>query len=154
MEEARLGSSQCVRAGDGAGRSSRSEPATGPARAGRRGSGRPGGGRFETLVEHEIEVLAERSGRVLLCESELRTEPRATIALPVALAAFGRAVGLDAVGEGEAQTQLVTNARFAADARTSARGLGIHLLGWGGPEDGGLERQLEEASLFPVPALP
>ncbi|MDA0932600.1 MAG: restriction endonuclease [Planctomycetota bacterium] len=106
------------------------------------------------LVEHEIDVLAERPGRVLFCECKLRTKPRSPIALPVALAAYGRAVDLDAVGDGPNQTWLVTNARFTADARTFARGMGIQLLGWGEPEEGGLERAIEESGLFPITALP
>lgn len=106
------------------------------------------------LVEHEIDVLAERPGQALFCECKLRTKPLAAIALPVALAAYGRAVDLDAVGDGATQTWLVTNARFTADARTFARGMGIHLLGWGEPEDGGLEHAIAESGLFPITALP
>jgi hypothetical protein len=108
-------------------------------------------GRF---VAHEVDVLAETADRTWLCECKLRTKPGARIELPVVLAAYGRAADLGGLGAGPTRSLLVTNARFTADARAFADGMGLGLLGWDHPVADDLQRLVEQTGRFPVTALP
>ena len=44
---------------------------------------------------------------------------------------------------------LVTNTKFSSDVIRYGNCVGMHLIGWKYPEDGGLEKLIDEANIYP-----
>ncbi|MBI5851885.1 MAG: restriction endonuclease [Planctomycetes bacterium] len=104
------------------------------------------------LIEHEIDVVADRGAERSLCECKLLTRKDGKLDAKTAMYVFGRAVDLDAL-RGRTRFWLVTNGRFSQDALRFGLGMRLHLLGWDVPDGDSLRVRIERAGLMPLSAL-
>jgi hypothetical protein len=103
-------------------------------------------------IPHEIDILAERGSERYLVECKFHNSAGTRCGIQTALYTYARFLDISEVMP-FASPWLVTNTKFSGDVITYARCIGMRLLGWRFPEDGGLESLLESHKLYPITIL-
>lgn len=113
-------------------------------------------------VDYEIDFLAQKGKTLLIGECKYHQLPGGKVDLKVALANYARFLDLvrgDYFRRKEfwglkLKSVLVTNTKFTTQAAKYAKCVGVELVGWRYPQDGGLERLIESEKLYPITILP
>lgn len=110
-------------------------------------------------VQHEVDVVARKDGRLLEIECKYRNAPGLHVHLKDVMAAWARHEDLCrahragkhryAFDEG----WVVCNTKITADGVAFGEGKGMRIIGWQHPRDAGLERMIEEKHLYPITVL-
>ncbi len=122
---------------------------------------------FETQVDvieegkcipHEIDVLATKEDLVVAVECKYHSCPSRASDSKVAMYVHSRFKDLEEslkkkYKKSRFEGWLVTNTRLTNEAKRFAKCYGFKAIGWRYPEDGGLEKMIEEKHLFPVTTL-
>jgi hypothetical protein len=109
---------------------------------------------------HEIDFLAKKNQILYIGECKYRIFPGERIDLPILLAFYAKFLDLkngnyfDLPKNMELKPIMVTNAKFSSQAIRYANGMGIELLGWRYPFNGGLESMIEGEQVYPITILP
>jgi len=109
-------------------------------------------------VQHEVDVIAEKSGIRNMMECKFHADPNRKADVKVPLYIRSRFVDvmeawqktepdLDYVG------WVVTNARFTSDALDYGHCVGLKLLSWDYPDNGNLKERIEGSKLLPLTCL-
>lgn len=109
-------------------------------------------------VQHEVDVIAEKSGTRNVMECKFHADPNRKADVKVPLYIRSRFVD---VMEAWQQTEpdleyvgwVVTNARFTTDAIDYGRCIGLQLLSWDYPHHGSLKERVDGSGLLPVTCL-
>jgi hypothetical protein len=111
-------------------------------------------------VEHEIDIVAWNSEKLIMTEAKFHNELALKSDLKIALyvnARWDDMVGKEYVGFGPERKLdegwLITNTKFSARAIEYARCRRMILVGWNYPEQGNLHDLIEEADLHPITCL-
>ena len=104
-------------------------------------------------IPHEIDILAERGSEKYMIECKFHNLSGTKCAIQTALYTYARFLDIAEMMP-IASPWLVTNTKFSCDVIAYARCVGMRLLGWRFPEDGGLESLLESHKLYPITILP
>ena len=108
-------------------------------------------------VTHEVDVLAEKEGRILLMECKFHTLQGTNTDVKVPLYIHSRFN--DIVSNKEKINELrgnqpegwvVTNTRFSGDATHYGNCAGLHLLGWDYPKENNLSQMIDRKGLHPI----
>jgi len=107
-------------------------------------------------VQHEIDVVARRTGDVRYMECKYSTNRHKVISIQTPL--YVQARMLDVISKhdpsgAESSGWLVSNMRFSSDSIEYARCAGLKLLGWEYPEGGGLRTEMDRLNIFPITLL-
>jgi len=103
-------------------------------------------------ISHEVDIILEKGGERLMVECKFHNSPGAKCAIQTALYTYARFLDLDDSSP-LAAPWLVTNTRFSSEVVTYAECIGMRLLGWKFPEEGGLETLIDRNRLYPVTAM-
>ncbi len=110
-------------------------------------------------VVHEIDVLAEKDGKVYMVECKFHNFPGIYTGLKEVMYTYSRYLDLaDGWRDGKGDVKpdsawLFTNTKFSDDAKEFAACRGMLLTGWNYPRGEGIESILESKSLYPVTLL-
>jgi hypothetical protein len=104
-------------------------------------------------VSHEIDLLMAKGGERTIAECKFHNSLGCKCSIQTALYVQARWEDLSA-RSGMIPPLLVTNTRFSSEVEKYAQCVGMHLLGWKYPGQGGLESLLEQHGLLPVTVLP
>lgn len=100
-------------------------------------------------VDHEIDVIAQKSGKKILVEAKFHNNPGTRSDVQVALYVHSRFEDLkDRYKFDEAW--IVTNTKTTTDADTYSNCSGMHVVSWNGPEKESLRDMIEEKGLHPI----
>lgn len=110
-------------------------------------------------VQHEVDILASKGKEQHVIECKYHTESGKATDVKVALYVHSRvedikkAAGLNQGAVNITNGWLVTNTRCTSDAIRFADCAGLRVVSWRHPEEGGLEKMIEEKRLYPVNIL-
>jgi hypothetical protein len=110
-------------------------------------------------VTHEVDVVAIKDNKHYLIEAKFHNKHGIKTNVKVPLYIRSRFLDLEAKlkssGDKHAihQSWLVTNTRFTRDAIKYGECMGMRMIGWRYPVNGGLEKLIEETGLHPVTCL-
>lgn len=103
-------------------------------------------------VEHEVDLIILKDGIRSVVECKFHNSLGTKSTIQEALYTWGRFLDLKD-GNGLDMPWLVTNTRFSSDVVRYGKCMGMHLIGWKYPEDGGLEQLIDRVKLYPVTLL-
>ena len=103
-------------------------------------------------VSHEVDVVVVKDGKKATVECKFHNSLGIKSTIQEALYTWGRFLDLKDTN-GVAAPWLVTNTKFSSEVVRYANCVGMHLIGWKYPEDGGLERLIDEANIYPITIL-
>lgn len=108
-------------------------------------------------VPHEIDVFAEKNGRVYLIECKFHGEEGRNCNVKVPLYIQSRYLDVKEVWEREhgpevamGKGMVATNTRFTQDAMAYATCVGLELLSWDLPLDNGIKDRINRLALYPI----
>lgn len=110
-------------------------------------------------VSHEIDVIAEKDGEKNYVECKFHNHRGYRTDVKVPLYIYSRFLDVkeDLVSNGDKcechQQWIVTNTKFSGDAILYGECKGIKMIGWRYPENGGLEKLIEDHGLHPVTCI-
>lgn len=109
-------------------------------------------------IKHEVDVLAIKDNKVITVECKYHSTQERTSDAKVALYINSRFKDLESRVKNMYRAKnyegwLVTNTRFSIDAINYAKCENFTAISWRYPEDGGLEKMIEEKRLYPVTIL-
>jgi len=107
-------------------------------------------------IQHEIDVVARRTGDVRYMECKYSTNRLKVLSIQTPL--YVQARMLDVISQQDPQGSestgwLVSNMRFSSDSIQYARCAGLKLLGWEYPEGGGLKTEMDRLDIYPITLL-
>lgn len=108
-------------------------------------------------TDYEIDFVAEKDQRVLIGECKYRNDASKKVDICTALTSWARFLDIREGGfkKGkEMEAILVTNEKFTTKAVAYSECVGMRLLGWRYPKEGGLERYIDHKALYPITILP
>jgi hypothetical protein len=109
-------------------------------------------------VSYEIDFVAKKEDLVYIGECKFRQEPGGRVDLQVALANYARFLDIEKGrfldSKMKYKSILVTNTKFTSEAMKYSDCVGVELLGWKYPKEGGLEFLIEKNKLYPITILP
>ncbi len=103
-------------------------------------------------VSHEVDVLMKGRGEKVMVECKFHNSLSVRCSIQHALYVYARFLDLKDNLHLD-RPMLVTNTRFSSDAERYAGCVGMGLLGWNTPGDGGLESMATRHRLFPITVL-
>lgn len=103
-------------------------------------------------VSHEIDVVLERQSERYMVECKFHNSQGIKCSVQEALYTYARNLDVAEALQGAAPW-LVTNTKFTSEAIKYAECVGMRLLGWRFPFQGGLEDMIDSDRLYPVTAL-
>jgi hypothetical protein len=107
-------------------------------------------------IQHEIDVIARRTGDVRYMECKYSTNRLKVLSIQTPLYVHARMLDViskyDPSGV-ESSGWLVTNMRFSSDSIQYAKCVGLKLLGWEYPEGGGLRTEMDRLGIYPITLL-
>jgi len=114
------------------------------------------------LADYEIDFVAQKDKDMYVGECKYRNIGGDNVHSKDALANYARFMDIkdgkyfkEQKSKGyQIKTALVTNAKFTDDARNYSSCMGVNLLGWRYPTNGGLEQIIEQRGLYPITILP
>jgi hypothetical protein len=108
-------------------------------------------------VAHEIDVVAEDSGKVTLIECKFHSDAGRKCDVKVPLYIHARYTDIlrwnEGKGKGSLELEpgwLVTNTRFTGDALAYGNCVGLYLLSWNHPPENSLKRRIDRSGLYPI----
>lgn len=109
-------------------------------------------------VQHEVDVIAEKSGTRNVMECKFHADPNRKADVKVPLYIRSRFVDvMEAWQKTEPDLEyvgwVVTNARFTGDALDYSRCIGLQLLSWDYPHHGSLKERVDGSKLLPITCL-
>lgn len=111
-------------------------------------------------VNHEIDIIAEKSDQLLIIECKYHNSQNYTCNVRIPLYIQARFLDLEKnLDPNEIRTKnkyqgwLITNTKFSSDAIKYSQCSGLHLLGWDFPAKNSLSKQVEVAGLYPLTCL-
>lgn len=106
-------------------------------------------------VTHEVDVLAEKGRRQIMIETKFHNHRGYHTDVKVPLYIHSRFQDIAAADKKNANEEqwIVTNTKFTSDAIAYGECVGLTLIGWRYPAEGGLEKLIEEIGLHPVTCL-
>lgn len=113
-----------------------------------------------TCISHEIDVIAQtdREYYIMECKFHNRNNHKVNVRVPLYIRA--RFLDLDerlrdrpGPAEKNRNAWLVTNTRFTSEALEYGNCVGMKMLGWDHPENGGLRELIDSVALHPVTCL-
>jgi len=113
-------------------------------------------------LAYEIDFLAQKNKEIILAECKYHNLSGGRVDLKVALADYARYLDL---ADGnflkryeqkkfKIRKYIITNTKFTSEVIKYAHCVGIELLGWRYPPEGGLEALIENKKLYPITVLP
>jgi hypothetical protein len=103
-------------------------------------------------VSHEVDVVIVKDGKKAIVECKFHNALGTKSSIPEALYTWGRFQDLKD-SNGVDAPWLVTNTKFSSDVVRYGNCVGMHLIGWKYPEDGGLEKLMDDANIYPITVL-
>lgn len=100
-------------------------------------------------VEHEIDIVATEGKRRHMVECKYHNYSGIYTGIKDVLYVYARFLDITEREKFDS-AWLVCNTKFSDDAIRYAECRGMKLLGWGYPEDGGLEKMIERKRLYPI----
>lgn len=107
--------------------------------------------------EYEVDFIAEKDDEVILAECKYRHRRGDKVDTNVALQSYAQLLDIEKGSYKEGKKKrffLITNEKFTSRAVKYASCVGMEMLGWRHPRDGGIERFLDEDELYPITILP
>jgi len=111
-------------------------------------------------VTHEIDVLAEKDGDSYVVECKFHSDPKAVSNVQVPLYINSRFYDIQKYWNKDSnkashlkQGWLVTNTRFTKDAIDYSKCVGLQLLSWDYPKNGGIKQNVDKYALYPITTL-
>jgi Holliday junction resolvase len=109
-------------------------------------------------THYEIDFLAEEENTIHIVECKYHRFSENKVDLQTALANYARFIDIKKGNfinpEKNYKSVLVTNTKFTTQAIEYSKCVGVNLWGWKYPENNGLEKIIEENSLYPITILP
>lgn len=109
-------------------------------------------------TKYEIDFLAKKGNLIYIGECKFRNELEGKVDLRDALANYARFLdiknGKFFNTKMKYKSILVTNAKFTLEAIKYSKCVGVLLLGWKYPKEGGLEYLIEKNKFYPITILP
>lgn len=103
-------------------------------------------------VTHEVDVVIYKDGVKGTVECKFHNTIDLKSSIQEALYTWGRFLDLKETNHVN-EPWLVTNTKFSSDVVRYATCVGLNLIGWSYPENGGLEQLLQRSNIFPVTIL-
>ncbi|HIQ50239.1 MAG TPA: hypothetical protein EYH56_03540 [Nanoarchaeota archaeon] len=106
-------------------------------------------------VSHEIDVIAEKEGKIYMIECKFHNTPGIYTGLKEVMYTYARFLDIKQ-GSNEycfSQAWLFTNTKFSSEAKKFAKCRDILLTGWKFPSDESIEKLLEKKNLYPITVL-
>jgi len=103
-------------------------------------------------VTHEVDVVIFKDGVKGTVECKFHNSLGLKSGIQEALYTWGRFLDIKDPNSVTAPW-LVTNTKFSSDVVRYARCMGMNLIGWKYPENGGLEQMIEKANVYPLTIL-
>ncbi len=109
-------------------------------------------------VEHEIDVIAEKSGKRMMIECKYHNFPGIYTGIKEALYTYARFLDLEEGAKmGRCQqfdeVWLVCNTKFSPDVLRYAACKKMRLIGWSWPKANSLQQMLDEKKMYPITTL-
>lgn len=108
-------------------------------------------------VSHEIDVMAEKNGMLILIECKFHGEQGLKCNVKIPLYIHSRYNDVKHPGNNRLiknkrpdKAWVVTNTRFTADAITYGKCSGLYLLSWDYPKGNGLKHRIDRLGLYPI----
>ncbi len=105
------------------------------------------------LVDHEIDVFAEKAGERAIIECKHHFQSHTYTGLEVPLVQWARLEDINNNGMKMTSAWIITNTKFSDYAIRYSEGKGIRLIGWNYPQGKGLERIIENSKAYPLTVL-
>jgi hypothetical protein len=103
-------------------------------------------------VSHETDVILEKDSRKILIEAKFHNNPGTRSDIKVALYVKARFDDLKEKHKFD-EVWIVTNTKTTIDANAYAGCVGLKIVSWNYPENGGLRDLIENANLYPITIL-
>lgn len=111
-------------------------------------------------VEHEVDVVAKKEGKIYMVECKYRNSPGAKSDVQTALYLNSRFMDIEkafikknGIAGGSIEGWLATNTKCTSDAKKYARCVGLKIMAWQYPEVENLQYYIESKKLYPVSIL-
>lgn len=108
-------------------------------------------------VSHEIDVVAEKNGAILIIECKFHGEQGRNCNVKIPLYIYSRYLDIKNAGDnaisniGEPDDcWVVTNTRFTKDAIVYGNCTGLYLLSWDYPEGNSIKERIDRLGLYPI----
>lgn len=110
-------------------------------------------------VDHEVDILAKKDGRVIMVEAKFRNDFDYFVKLRDVMAAWARFQDLnDGAKLGKCpkfdEVWIVTNGKISSRSMKFGECKGIRLLGWNYPKDASFAHFVDHTALYPITVLP
>lgn len=105
------------------------------------------------LVDHEIDVFAEKAGERAIIECKHHYQSHTYTGLEVPLVQWARLEDINNNGMKMTCAWIITNTKFSDYAIRYSKGKEIKLIGWNYPFGKGLERLIEDYRAYPLTLL-
>ncbi len=112
-------------------------------------------------ITHEVDVIARTNSQHIMVECKFHNAPGTKSDIQVALYTHARFMDIRGADEGKPEHDkavheqwLITNTQCTTDAIAYAQCVGLKILAWRYPTEGGLEKFIEEEKFFPVTIFP
>lgn len=105
------------------------------------------------LVDHEIDVFAEKPGERAIIECKHHFQAHTYTGLEVPLVQWARLEDINNNGMKMTCAWIITNTKFSDYAIKYSEGKGMRLIGWNYPAGKGLERLIEDTKAYPLTVL-
>lgn len=105
-------------------------------------------------VSHEVDIIASKDSKTFMIECKYHNMQGIYTCIKDALYTYARFLDLkEGSPDGYEQPWLVCNTKFSEDTIQYAMCRGLRLIGWSYPQDGNLERMIEDKKLYPITML-
>ncbi len=105
------------------------------------------------LVEHEVDVVAEKDGKKIMVECKRHVNPHRFTSLGVMMTVWARLDDLIKGGKNFTNAWLITNTKFSEHAKRYAKGKNMFYTGWNLGGDHDLDDLIIKNKLYPVTLL-
>jgi len=103
-------------------------------------------------VSHEIDILAEKSGKKIFIEAKFHNSHGIRTEVQVALYTYARFLDIKEKNNID-EAWIITNTKTTNDANTYAACTGMKVISWNYPENNGLRDLIEKSKLYPITIL-
>lgn len=108
-------------------------------------------------VSHEIDVVAEKNGAILIIECKFHGEQGRNCNVKIPLYIYSRYLDIKNAGDNAISNNgepddcwVVTNTRFTKDAIVYGNCTGLYLLSWDYPEGNSIKERIDRLGLYPI----
>lgn len=108
-------------------------------------------------VGHEIDVVAEKNGSIIIIECKFHGEQGRNCNVKIPLYIYSRFLDIKNAGDSDLSNirepddcWVVTNTRFTKDAIVYGNCTGLYLLSWDYPKGNGIKERIDRLGLYPI----